>query len=199
MTTEVLKFEEFELNKNTREIQVSGETVAVEPQVFSLLIYLIENKERVISKDELIENIWEGRFVSESAISSRIKSARKTLNDDGTTKFDWEGSIGIEQTWKNIQVHLKTKNSQIKMYEHRGFGGNSWDSRHLTNFFNYDKPYNFGMQVTKMFSSSDRFDEKVLSSLTMGVGNYHVIDRDIYCWALAGDDEKVLRSFKAEP
>jgi len=65
---------------------VSRETVAVEPQVFSLLIYLIENKERVISKDELIENIWEGRFVSESAISSRIKSARKTLNDDGKTQ-----------------------------------------------------------------------------------------------------------------
>lgn len=79
MATEVLKFEEFELNKNTRELMVSGETVAVEPQVFSLLIYLIENKERVISKDELIENIWEGRFVSESAISSRIKTLNAVL------------------------------------------------------------------------------------------------------------------------
>jgi len=39
-----------------------------------------------------------------------------TLNDDGTTKFNWEGSIGIEQTWKNIQVHLKTKNSQSESY-----------------------------------------------------------------------------------
>ncbi len=83
MSNEVYKFEDFVLDKNTREIQISGETLAIEPQVFSLLIYLIENKDRVISKDELIENIWDGRFVSESAISSRIKSARKTLNDNG--------------------------------------------------------------------------------------------------------------------
>lgn len=83
MSIETFIFDEFVLDKNTRELSASGNPVAIEPQVFSLLVYLIENKERVISKDELVENIWQGRFVSESAISSRIKSARKAINDDG--------------------------------------------------------------------------------------------------------------------
>lgn len=86
-----------------------------------------------------------------------------------------------------------TRNSgQIKLYEYEGFGGNTYDSRHLSNFYNYGKPYNFGQKMAKMFSASTRFNNKVLTSLTMAKGNYHEIDNDIYTWTLPGDDVKIL-------
>jgi DNA-binding winged helix-turn-helix (wHTH) protein len=72
----VLDLRKFELRKD-------GRTVPVEPQVLSLLSLLIENRDRLVTKDELIDAIWDGRAVSDSAISSRIKSARKLLGDDG--------------------------------------------------------------------------------------------------------------------
>ena len=79
-------FANFILDVKKHELRRDGEIVAVEPQVFSLLIHLIEQRERVVSKEELIEAIWEGRFVSDSVVSSRIKSARKALGDDGRTQ-----------------------------------------------------------------------------------------------------------------
>jgi len=54
--------------------------------VFALLALLVENRERLVSTDELIEKVWDGRIVSESAVASRIKSARKALGDDGRTQ-----------------------------------------------------------------------------------------------------------------
>ena len=68
------------------ELRNAAGVIAVEPQVFSLIVHLIENRERVVSKDELIEAIWEGRFVSDAAVSSRIKSARKALSDTGQSQ-----------------------------------------------------------------------------------------------------------------
>ena len=79
-------FENFILDVEKHELRQDGDQVAVEPQVFALLIHLIEQRERVVSKEELIEAIWEGRFVSDSVVSSRIKSARKALGDDGRTQ-----------------------------------------------------------------------------------------------------------------
>src|SRR6185369_7169119 len=57
--------------------------VAVEPQVFDLLIYLVENRDRVVSKDDMIASVWGGRIVSESTLTSRINSARKAIGDNG--------------------------------------------------------------------------------------------------------------------
>jgi DNA-binding winged helix-turn-helix (wHTH) protein len=79
-------FDQFTLCAETLELRNSTGLVAIEPQVFNLLVHLIENRDRVISKDELIEAIWDGRFVSDSAVTSRIKSARKALGDDGQTQ-----------------------------------------------------------------------------------------------------------------
>ena len=79
-------FDEFELTLDAFELRKSSELVAVEPQVFGLLVHLIENRDRVVTRDELIEAIWDGRFVSESAVSTRIKSARKAIDDDGQTQ-----------------------------------------------------------------------------------------------------------------
>ena len=72
----VLDLRKFELRDGDR-------LVPAEPQVLSLLFLLIENRDRLVSKDELVANIWDGRAVSDSAISSRIKSARQLLGDDG--------------------------------------------------------------------------------------------------------------------
>jgi TolB-like protein len=57
--------------------------IAVEPQVFDLLTYLVENRERVVTKDELIASVWGGRIVSDSTLTSRINAARKALGDSG--------------------------------------------------------------------------------------------------------------------
>lgn len=72
----VLDLRKFELRKNDC-------VVPVEPQVLSLLFLLIENRDRLVSKDELVATIWGGRAISDAAISTRIKSARQLLGDDG--------------------------------------------------------------------------------------------------------------------
>jgi DNA-binding winged helix-turn-helix (wHTH) protein len=55
----------------------------LEPQVFDLLVYLISNRDRVVTKDDLLESVWGGRVVSESTLTSRINSARKAIGDSG--------------------------------------------------------------------------------------------------------------------
>ena len=64
-------------------ISRAGESVSVEPQVFDVLHYLMQHRARVVTKEELLDNIWGDRFVSESALTSRIKSARQAVGDDG--------------------------------------------------------------------------------------------------------------------
>ena len=71
------------LDVDRRELTCGGESVAVEPQVFDLLVYLVENRDRVVTKDDLIETVWDGRIVSESTLTSRINAARKAVGDSG--------------------------------------------------------------------------------------------------------------------
>ena len=77
-------FDDFELDTAKVELRRNGAAIAVEPQVFALLRFLVENRDRVVTKEEIVERIWDGRIVSDSAIASRIKSARQALGDDGT-------------------------------------------------------------------------------------------------------------------
>ncbi|GJL93091.1 winged helix-turn-helix domain-containing tetratricopeptide repeat protein [Hyphococcus sp.] len=79
----IYTFENFELDAGRVELRRDGDTVAIEPQVFALLLLLVESADRMVSKDEIIEKIWDGRIISESALTSRIKSARHVLGDDG--------------------------------------------------------------------------------------------------------------------
>ena len=79
----IYRFGPFELDLARVELRADGEPRPVEPQVFALLAFLIEHQERMVSKDEILEKVWEGRVVSDSALASRIKSARKALGDDG--------------------------------------------------------------------------------------------------------------------
>jgi TolB-like protein/Tfp pilus assembly protein PilF len=80
------RFDTFELDTDRYELRQSGASVSLEPQVFALIAYLIANRDRMVSKDELIEKVWNGRLVSDSAISSRIKKARQALGDDGKSQ-----------------------------------------------------------------------------------------------------------------
>ena len=66
-----------------RELRRGTDAIAVEPQVFDLLVYLLENRDRVVSKDDLIASVWGGRIVSESTLTSRINAARKAVGDSG--------------------------------------------------------------------------------------------------------------------
>jgi adenylate cyclase len=76
-------FGNYTLDTDRRELKRGGEPLALEPQVFDLLVYLLENRHRVVSKDDLIAGVWGGRIVSESTLDSRINSARKAIGDSG--------------------------------------------------------------------------------------------------------------------
>jgi TolB-like protein len=76
-------FEDYVLDARRRELRRSGTVVSVEPGVFDLLQFLVCNRDRVVTKDELLATIWRGRTVSESTISSRMNAARCAIGDSG--------------------------------------------------------------------------------------------------------------------
>jgi DNA-binding winged helix-turn-helix (wHTH) protein len=77
-------FENCVLDLDKRELRRGAAPVAVEPQAFDLLAHLVRRREHVVSRDELIESIWGGRIVSESALSTRINAVRSAIGDSGT-------------------------------------------------------------------------------------------------------------------
>jgi class 3 adenylate cyclase/tetratricopeptide (TPR) repeat protein len=79
----IYAFEEYSLDADRRELRRGAALVAAEPQTFDLLLYLIQNRERVVSKDDLMAAVWSGRTVSESTLSSQITAVRHAIGDDG--------------------------------------------------------------------------------------------------------------------
>ncbi|UWU68615.1 winged helix-turn-helix domain-containing tetratricopeptide repeat protein [Bradyrhizobium sp. NC92] len=80
------RFENNVLDGDLRELTCEGTVVPLQPQVLDLLLYLVTQRARVVSKDDLISQIWNDRIVSDSALNSRINAARKALGDDGATQ-----------------------------------------------------------------------------------------------------------------
>src|ERR1700742_2768758 len=78
-----LRFGECEIDLERRELWRARLAVHVEPQVFDFLVYLIQNRDRVVSKDDLIASVWAGRIVSDSTLTSRINAARTAVGDSG--------------------------------------------------------------------------------------------------------------------
>ena len=76
-------FDDLVLDVERRELRRAGATVALEPQVFDLLVYLIKNRGRVVSKDDVLDSVWQGRIVSDSALANRINAARVAVGDNG--------------------------------------------------------------------------------------------------------------------
>lgn len=79
-----LEFADFTLDLDAAELRRGGSVIPVEPQVFDLIAYLAAQAGRVVGRDEIIEAVWRGRVVSDSAVSTRINAARQALGDDGT-------------------------------------------------------------------------------------------------------------------
>ncbi|WGD52041.1 winged helix-turn-helix domain-containing tetratricopeptide repeat protein [Bradyrhizobium sp. CB1650] len=80
------RLENHVLDDGRRELTCDGLTVPLQPQVFDLLLYLVIERARVVSKDDLIRHVWSDRTVSDSALNSRINAARKALGDDGAAQ-----------------------------------------------------------------------------------------------------------------
>ena len=79
----IYSFDVYRLDTHTRELRRGTELVPLEPQVFDLLVLLIDNRGRVVSKDDIIASVWQGRVVSESTLGSRINAARRVIGDSG--------------------------------------------------------------------------------------------------------------------
>ena len=79
----IFRFGDFELDTELYELRRQGAAQPVEPQVFDLLRFLIEQRDRTVTKDELYDSVWRGRIVSEATLSSRIKAARQAVGDSG--------------------------------------------------------------------------------------------------------------------
>ncbi|MBB4366191.1 DNA-binding winged helix-turn-helix (wHTH) protein [Bradyrhizobium sp. CIR48] len=76
-------FEDYALDSDRRELYRATEVIVVTPKVFDLLDYLIRNRERVVSKDDLINAVWNGRIVSDAALTTRMNAARSAIGDTG--------------------------------------------------------------------------------------------------------------------
>jgi pimeloyl-ACP methyl ester carboxylesterase len=82
----LFRFEEAELDTAAYELRVDGARVPVEPQVFEVLTYLVEHRGRLVPRTEILDAVWGDRFVSDSALASRIAAARAAIGDDGRTQ-----------------------------------------------------------------------------------------------------------------
>jgi len=79
----IFQFSGYSLDVDRRELRCGAALIDVGPQVFDLLVYLIRNRDRVVSRDDLLDAVWEGRIVSESTLTSRINAARRAIGDTG--------------------------------------------------------------------------------------------------------------------
>src|SRR5947209_19047100 len=75
----LLRFNSYELDKGRRELRLDDVSVHVEPQVLDLLIYLVANRDHVVSKEEMIEGVWGGRIVSDVTLNSGINAVRRAV------------------------------------------------------------------------------------------------------------------------
>jgi len=79
----LFNFNDLQLDIGRRELRRGAGLVELEPQVFDLLVYLVRNRDRVVTRDDIFAAVWGGRIVSESTLSSRITAVRKAIGDSG--------------------------------------------------------------------------------------------------------------------
>jgi DNA-binding winged helix-turn-helix (wHTH) protein/alpha-beta hydrolase superfamily lysophospholipase len=101
-------FDGCEVHAERRELSRDGSLIHVEPQVFDVLLYLVRHRDRVVSKEELIEAVWQGRFISDDTLTSRISAARRAIGDNGAAQrllrtvrrrgFRFVGDVRVDAT-----------------------------------------------------------------------------------------------------
>src|SRR5215813_7156010 len=82
----VLAFGDHQLDIERRELRRGAELIDMEPKAFDLLAFLVLHRDRVVTKDDLLQGVWGWRIVSESALTTRINAVRRALGDDGTVQ-----------------------------------------------------------------------------------------------------------------
>jgi len=108
----VLDFTDLELDTALFELRRDGRAVPMEPQAFDVLAYLVAHRDRVVPKEELMDAIWGGRFVTEAAVTSRIKQVRRAVGDDGQvqgvirTVHGWGYRFVAPVSVRNVTGHL---------------------------------------------------------------------------------------------
>jgi DNA-binding winged helix-turn-helix (wHTH) protein/pimeloyl-ACP methyl ester carboxylesterase len=119
----VYRFGEYSLDTVKYELKHGDQKVSVEPQVFDVLRFLMENRERVVSKDDLIDAVWGGRIVSDATLSSRISAARSAVGDTGDAQsvirtipkrgFQFVIELEAENQTQNVP-HSSTHRQKVK-------------------------------------------------------------------------------------
>src|SRR5262249_18529926 len=114
-------FDKFVLDTDRRELRGTVGLVPVEPQVFDILSYLVRNRDRVVSKDDLLAAVWEGRLVSESTLTTRINAAPSAIGDSGEAQrliktlprkgVRFVGAVREEQELVNVALALPSEQS----------------------------------------------------------------------------------------
>ena len=101
----IYRFAGFELDLARVELRAEGRALPLEPQVFALLALLVENRDRLVSRDEIIEKVWDGRVVTDAAVASRIKSLRQAIGDDGKRQdFVIELAVFGEPACESLEI-----------------------------------------------------------------------------------------------
>ena len=106
-------FGEHVLDTARRELRRGGEPIAVEPQVFDLLVYLLQNRARVVSKDDLLASVWGGRIVSDATLDSRIAAAAQLA------------SRGVEHMLAKQKPQIRPSGWQLGRERNPGFSRNN--------------------------------------------------------------------------
>ena len=113
----IYRFNQCTLDTERYQLSLRDKPVSVEPLVFDLLVYLVENRDRVVSREELLDNLWEGKVVTDSALGARLKDARKAVQDSGSKQtviktFHSRGYQFIAET-TDATANLATPESQV--------------------------------------------------------------------------------------
>ena len=121
----IYKFNNIEIDTKNYRLLMDKKMVAVEPQVFNLIVYLLKHKDRLVTREEMLDNLWQGRVVSDTSISNQIKSARKILGDDGRKQtviktfhgrgYQFIASCEDEPQTNSVQQITEIKSPQIKI------------------------------------------------------------------------------------
>ncbi len=127
-------FADHTLDTDRRELCRGGTPIAVEPQVFDLLTYLVQNRERVVSKDDLFASVWGGRIVADSTLASRINAARKAIGD----------AVDIKQPQAVMYEPMPDGKMELVAVEYIASKGPASLEGHLFNFNGAPNRYGLG-------------------------------------------------------
>ena len=134
------RFDQFELDTKRFSLRAAGGDIHVEPLVFDLLRLFVENAGQVLSREAIIERVWEGRFVSDATVSSCVKAVRKALGDSGENQnymrtirgrgFQFTASVESVSGISETSAHRPIKNTV-----------RTWDSSNLRRWLRPRSPF----------------------------------------------------------